>query len=178
MPIRVARTDELSPDDLRAIRALMDAAFDGDFGDEDFEHALGGMHWLDEAPDGRLLAHACVVPRVLEIGGRPFRTGYVEAVGTEPASQGRGHGTAVMRPATRHIRASYELGALGTGEHRFYERLGWERWKGPSWVRLPDGALERSEEDDDGIMVLRFGPSAAVDRSAPISCEWRPGDSW
>ena len=33
-------------DELAAIRALLDEAFDGDFGDDDWEHALGGIHVL------------------------------------------------------------------------------------------------------------------------------------
>jgi hypothetical protein len=42
-----------------------------------------------------------------------------------------------------------------------------------------DGAETiRTEAEDDGVMVLRFGPSAPVDLTAPISCERRRGDDW
>ena len=124
-----------------------------------------------------MLAHASVVPRVLEVAGRPLRTGYVEAVATAPGRQGEGLGSAVMAAATDEIRAHYELGALGTGRHSFYERLGWERWRGPTFVRTSRGLL-RTAEDDDGVMVLRHGASAEVDLAAPISCEERAGDDW
>ncbi len=40
------------------------------------------------------------------------------------------------------------------------------------------GQLVRTEDEDDGIMVLRFGPSQEADLTAPISCDSRPGDDW
>jgi hypothetical protein len=41
---RTAHTADLAPAELGAVRALLDAAFDGDFGDDDWDHGLGGMH--------------------------------------------------------------------------------------------------------------------------------------
>jgi aminoglycoside 2'-N-acetyltransferase I len=82
-----------------------------------------------------------------------------------------------MREIDDLIRRHHEMGALSTGEHGFYERLGWERWRGPTFVRR-DGATVRTPDEDDGIMVLRFGPTAAVDLGAALSCEARPGDDW
>ena len=77
----------------------------------------------------------------------------------------------------RCVRETFELGALGTGEQGFYERLGWRIWTGPSSVRTDDG--ERLTPDEDGyIMVLLTRASATVDLAAAISCEWRPGDVW
>jgi aminoglycoside 2'-N-acetyltransferase I len=177
MRLRDSATAGLTPPELEAIRELMDAAFEGDFEDEDMEHGLGGHHWLIEA-GGRMLAHASVVERTIELGGRALGTGYVEAVGVDPACWRSGLGTRVMAAASAHIRDRFELGCLGTGDHGFYERLGWERWRGPSFVRLPDGRLERSEEDDEGIMVLRTPSTPAVDLHDRIVCAWRPGDSW
>ena len=60
----------------------------------------------------------------------------------------------------------------------FYERLGWERWQGPTYVRTAVGELHRTEEDDDGVMVLRTGPTADLDLTGPLACEERPGDDW
>jgi aminoglycoside 2'-N-acetyltransferase I len=75
------------------------------------------------------------------------------------------------------IVAGYELGALGTGEQAFYERLGWRTWHGPSAVRTDDG--ERPTPDDDGyLMVLATPASPPLDLDVSISCEWRPGDVW
>lgn len=177
MRLREAFTADLSPDELHAIRRLMDDAFEGDFEDDDLDHALGGRHWLAE-DDGAIVAHASVVERFIEADGRRLRTGYVEAVATAPGRQREGLGTHVMRGAGAWIREGFELGTLGTGEWAFYERLGWERWRGPSYVRQPDGSLERSAEDDDGIMVLRTPTTPALDVRGRIVCDGRPGDSW
>lgn len=67
---------------------------------------------------------------------------------------------------------------LSTDAHRFYQRSGWERWRGPSFVRRVGGAVDRPAEDDDGLMVLRTGRRATVDLTASITCEDRPGDCW
>lgn len=180
--VRSVTTLELIETELAAIRALMDSAFASDdaderFSDDDWQHALGGIHFLAEL-DGRIVAHASVVPRELHLGGRALRTGYVEAVAAAPALQGRGLGTLVMHPASEHIRAVYELGALGTGEHGFYERLGWRTWRGPSSVRLASG--NQPTPEDDGYLMVLETPSTPgpMDLGAPISCEWRPGDVW
>jgi len=145
------------------------------FTEDDWAHALGGTHVLADLA-GRIVAHASVVPRDIHAGDWPLATGYVEAVAVQPGEQGRGLGTAVMR-VVAEIVENYELGALGTGEHGFYERLGWRTWRGPSSVRTDDG--EQPTPDDDGyLMVLATPTSPALDLDAPISCEWRPGDVW
>jgi aminoglycoside 2'-N-acetyltransferase I len=106
-----------------------------------------------------------------------LRTGYVEAVATAPDRQGSGIGTNVMDEAGRIIRDGFELGALGTGAHRFYERMGWETWPGQAFVRTPHGP-ERTPDDEGFIMVLRTPSTPRLDMSAAITCEWRPGDVW
>jgi aminoglycoside 2'-N-acetyltransferase I len=177
--VRRATTPDLTPAERDSLRKLLWAAFAGDgdgFTEEDWEHALGGIHVLAEA-GGELVAHASVVPRELHVGGRPLATGYVEAVATAPDRQRQGFGTAVMREIGEIIWAGYELGALGTGEHAFYERLGWRTWRGPASVRAPDG-VRRTPDEDGYILVLETPASPALDFDAPISCDWRAGDVW
>ena len=106
------------------------------------------------------------------------RAGYVEAVAVLPTRHGTGLGTAVMRALGEVIAREFELGALSTGEWRFYEGLGWERWRGPTWVRHPHGRLERSPDDDDSLMILRTPTSPPIDLFAPLTCDARPGDAW
>lgn len=174
--VRLLTTAEVPPELLAAARDLCDRAFAGRFDETDWDHALGGWHALAlDGPD--LVAHAAVVDRVLHVGGRPFRAGYVEAVATEPARQGTGLGSLVMTPLAAVIRAETELGALSTGAPGFYQRLGWERWRGPTYVRR-DGQPVRTPEEDDGVMVLRHGPSQALDLGAGIACDQREGDDW
>lgn len=162
---------------LRArIRELLDLAFSEGFSEDDWDHACGGRHVL--VTDGDVLvAHAAVVPRTLEVGDRSFPAGYVEAVATAPDRQGQGFGSLAMTEVARILHEEYAVGALSTGRHSFYGRLGWERWLGPTFVN--DGAeRRRTEEDDDGVMVLRIGASRGVDLRAPVVCPARSGDDW
>jgi aminoglycoside 2'-N-acetyltransferase I len=161
------------------LRALFDAAY-GQAGswldDDDWQHMLGGVHFLlVEADD--IAAHAAVVDRTLETGGLAIETGYVEAVATWPRLQGRGHGTQLMRAAHAHIDARYELGALNAAAPAFYEQMGWIRWKGPTAARTPDGVVATPEED--GNVFVRLTPqSPTIDVSSRLTCDWRPGDVW
>jgi aminoglycoside 2'-N-acetyltransferase I len=174
--VRALATGDLGPEHEREIRALLDSAFGNEFADTDWENARGGRHVVVYDGD-ELVAHAAVVPRVLEIAGRTFRTGYGEAVAARPDRQQEGFATIAMAEINAIVRREYEIGALSTARHGFYTRLGWERWEGPTFVR--DGErLLRTEDDDDGLMVLRFGASASVELTAPITCEPRPGDDW
>ena len=174
--VETALTDSLPTDVLADLRDLLDAAFGGEFSADDWRHALGGRHVIVR-DGGVIVAHAAVVERELDVGGQRFRSGYVEGVATAPARQGQGFGTAAMRAAAGVIREQFEIGALSTGEHHFYERLGWRRWRGPTFVRDGD-ALLRTEDEDDGVMVLSFGPSADIHLTAAITCEARAGDDW
>ena len=176
LELRGFATHEASSDLLFEVRRLMDAAFEGEFAEEDWEHTIGGRHVV-VTEDGVIVAHTAVVSRVLTADDRPWRTGYLEGVATEPSKMGQGLGSLVMAEASRIVRGGYELGGLGTGRHHFYERLGWERWQGPTFAQ--DGEnLIRTEEDDDGVMVLRFGPSEGLDLTGTLVCESRPGDDW
>jgi aminoglycoside 2'-N-acetyltransferase I len=181
--IQVVRTDDLPRDTLAAIRALMLAAFTGGFTDDDWDHALGGWHVVardgSASPDDvdAVVAHAALVERTLGVGERLIPTGYVEGVATAPGRHGGGLGSAVMQRINQLVRANYEFGALATGRHTFYERVGWERWRGPTLVRRGDD-LVRTPDDDDAVMVMRFGPTADVDLALPLSCDMRAGDVW
>ena len=177
--LRRLATDELSATEIEAVRELLWVSYppgDEEFTEEDWQHAIGGVHFLMEL-DGRIVTHASVVERELHVDGRPVRTGYVEAVATLPSHQGRGLGTHVMSDVSSYIRDTFELGALGTGRHHFYERLGWQTWRGPSSVRTDNGSMPTPGEDGY-ILVLPTLTSPRLEFTAPISCEWRPGDAW
>jgi aminoglycoside 2'-N-acetyltransferase I len=178
--LRRLLTTELSPDEIAVIRDLLVTAFGPDederFGEDDWQHALGGMHFLLDV-DGVIVGHASVVERELHVAGRALRTGYVEAVGVAPEHQGAGYGSQLMTDADDWIRAQFELGALGTGRHRFYERLGWRTWRGPAFVRTVDGT-HRTPDEEGYILVLETPTSPPLDLAAAISCEWRIGDVW
>ncbi len=178
--LRRILTADLAPQEIVALRTLLDAAFGSDledrFTDDDWDHALGGTHFVLEQ-DRRIVTHAALVERVLEIDGRALRTGYVEAVATDAAFEDRGFGSVVISAIDEEIRRRYELGALGTGRHRFYARLGWETWAGPLFVRTPDGP-RRTPDDEGYLMILRTPKSPPFDTTASISCDPRSGDDW
>lgn len=178
--MRILRTPDLTDPEIAGIRRLMLEAFGTDeedaFTDDDWAHSIGGLHFVLDL-DGEIVTHASLIERELHIDGRPLRTGYVEAVATSPAHEGCGHGSRVMEAVTARIREAYELGGLGTGRHHFYERLGWETWRGPAYVRGPAGP-ERTAEEEGYILVLRTPSSPPFDLTETISCEWRVGDVW
>ena len=175
MPLKVAHTADLRDDELRAIRALMDAAFD-DFDDHDWEHALGGMHALIHER-GKLAGHASVVQRRMLTGGRTLRCGYVEAVAVDVEFRRRGIGTALIRACDRIVRGGYHLGALGATDAGvgLYTAAGWTRWEGPLSALTPDGIV-RTPEEDGYIYVLEL--SEPLDVGAELTCDWREGDVW
>jgi GNAT superfamily N-acetyltransferase len=105
------------PDEVVALRELFDEAWSDDvegFTDQDWGHAVGGVHVIAEA-DGRVVAHASLVERELHTAGHRLRTGYVEAVATRPSHQRRGLGTLVIGEVGELIDRTYRLGALATG---------------------------------------------------------------
>jgi aminoglycoside 2'-N-acetyltransferase I len=171
-----ASTAALSPRFLRDLRTFLDDAFAGAFTDDDWAHAQGGMHvWLVDSRG--LISHGSLVERTLICSNHTMRVGYVEAVATAEAHRRKGYGTIVMKRLDELIRARYQLGVLSTGAHSFYESLGWERWRGPTFVNGPRGH-ERTPEDDGGIMILRTQRSPIMDVSGEIVCDWRAGAVW
>jgi aminoglycoside 2'-N-acetyltransferase I len=178
--LRQLATNELTLHEIAVIRAILVVAFgpgeDERFTDDDWSHALGGRHFVLDL-DGEPIAHGSVVERELHLGERAFRTGYVEAVATAPGHQGRGFGSLLVTEVSEYVRANFEIGGLGTGRHHFYERLGWQTWLGPSFVRTADG-LQSTPDDDGYILVLPTPSNPSLDLTEPISCEWRPGDAW
>ena len=174
--VRTAHTADLDAATLAAARALLEDVFAGDFGDHDWEHALGGVHALVWDAE-ELVGHASVIQRRLLHGGRALRTGYVEGVGVRADRRGRGHATAMMSALERVLRGAYELGALGATEAgaALYAARGWTRWRGPTSVLTPTGIV-RTPEEDGSIYVLAH--VASLDLGGELTCDPRDGDPW
>lgn len=166
---------ELTAAEWSTLTELCVAAFDEPW-DDYWENIGPGVHVLVEHPERGIVAHAAIVDRLLYPGDLTLRAGYVEAVAVWPDLQRSGLGTQVMEVIHGRLDEGYELGALGTGSHAFYARLGWVVWQGPTWIRERDGSLQRSPDEDGDIMV-RLTPKTppALDRSLPIAIDWRPG---
>ncbi len=156
-----------------AIIALCVEAFEEDFS-RYFAPFARSWHVLVRR-DGVLVCHACWVERALQPAGLPLlHTAYIEAVATHPAHQRRGYGTLAMARIAEEI-VGYDLGALSPAAATFYERLGWEGWRGPTAIRTDTGLLPTPEEE---IMILRLPQTPPLDLDAPISAEWRAGELW
>jgi len=169
-------TDQLTTRQREKLRAMLDAAFDGDFSDADWQHTLGGLHVFLSEHD-TIVSHVSVVARQLVVEKCPLTTGFVEAVATPAGHRRKGYATRLMRLAGRHIHRHYELGALCTGQHAFYARLGWQPWRGKTYVRV-NGQWIATPDEDDAVMVLPTTACPDLDRTQRISCEWREGDVW
>jgi aminoglycoside 2'-N-acetyltransferase I len=174
--VELRHTAHLPARTLAAARALLDDAFDGDFDDEDLDHALGGLHAL-AWDGGELVGHGAVVQRRLLHGGRALRTGYVEAVAVAPARRRTGVASALMALLEGVVHGAYDLGALGATDDgaALYAARGWQRWRGPTAVLGPAGTV-RTPDDDGAVLVL---PGAVpLDLDGTLTCDWRDGDVW
>lgn len=173
--LRTAHTADLTPAELRAVRVLLHDAFDGEFGDEDFEHGLGGMHALVHDGSG-LAAHGSVVMRRARHRGRWLRVGYVEAVGVRPDARRTGLGGRVMEELERFVDRAYDLGALSASDDgaRLYAARGWRPWTGRVCALSPDGIVHLPEEE--GSVYLRPAPAGPPDPAHELVFDWRDGD--
>jgi len=136
----------------------------------DATHILGYYNDL-------FVCHALWVTRYLQPGTNPIlRTAYIEAVATEAHVRKRGFASAMMKYAIGEIQ-DYELAALSPSRVEYYERLGWERWRGPLFIRTKEGKLMPSLDDEE-VMIHRLPQTPILDLNAPLSAEWREGELW
>ncbi len=176
LQLRFHATECFGPRELSALRRMLRDSFRS-FSEEDWLHACGGLHVWVEA-NGRPISHAACVTRTLQLGADRYEVGYIEAVATLKEFRREGHASRVMRQLGELLHAARKLAALSTHAHGFYERLGWERWRGPSAVLAPEGPRPTPADDGD-IMVLRTRATPLeLDLDLPIACDWRIGDVW
>jgi aminoglycoside 2'-N-acetyltransferase I len=129
--LRIAHTADLDAATHQAARALLDDVFD-DMADEDWDHALGGMHAL-LWESAELIGHASVIQRQLLYGGA-WRTGYVEVVAVRADRRRSGHGATMMDALARIIRGAQEPGARPAKPGRRQSaRIGCQVWTIAPW---------------------------------------------
>ena len=135
----------------------------------------GGRHFLEyRGPD--LVSHAVVTTRWVQPEGRPIlKAAYVDAVATLPTYQGRGHASAVMGRLAAEI-DDYEIACLQTDRPGFYERLGWEVWRGALAGRSEHGLIPTPEQR--GVMVLRLPRTPPLDLEMRLTIECQPSRIW
>ena len=172
----MARTEELDAATVGELDRLCAAAFDEPW-DGYWERIGPAVHAFARERD-ELVAHACFVERDLLAGALELRAAYVEAVAVDPRRQGSGLGSVVMRQVGEQIAASYPLGALATGSNAFYERLGWETWRGEIWL-AEHGGRRRMPEQEGDIMILRTPTTPRdLDTGGALVGSARAADPW
>ena len=174
LKLEVVRADQISPSFQADIHSLCTRAYEEDLTPlfstfKDATHVLGFL-------GTSIVSHALWVTRWLQVGTNPvMRTAYIEAVATEKVYRTRGFVATVMNCVTEEIQ-DFELGALSPFSVAYYERLGWELWRGPLFIRTDEGLL-RTPRDGD-VMIHRFPRTPDLDLYAPLSAEWREGELW
>lgn len=122
-----------------------------------------------------LVTHAMWVDRLLQTGkDLPMHTAYIEMVATEKAYRNRGFATLVMKCVADEIR-DFDLGALSPFSVAYYERLGWQLWEGPLFVRTDSGVIHTPQEE---VMIFRLPQTPKLDLNQALSAEWREGELW
>ena len=173
MDICVVPRDALTSEQTDQIIALCSEVFRLDYAFY-MNLDLPCVHVLGYAGE-RLVAHALWLTRRLQVGVGPwFEAAYVEGVATHADFRRQGYGSAVMRRLQEEI-GGFDLGALSPSEPGWYERLGWERWRGPLCI-VKDGIAELTP--DECVLIYRTPRTCALDLTAPLTGEWRPFEPW
>lgn len=174
--LTLARTEDLDPATRASIIQVCIAAHL----EEDFNNLFsyipsGGRHFLAYR-EVELVSHAVITTRWLQPEGETIlKTAYVDAVATSPAYQGQGYGSAVMRHLAENI-ADYEIACLETEAIAFYERLGWEVWRGPLAGRSEQGLIPTPEQK--GVMILRLAQTPLLNLDGPLTIECQGDRIW
>jgi aminoglycoside 2'-N-acetyltransferase I len=174
--VTFARTEDLNAATRAAITELCIAAHQ----EENFRHLFsyipsGGRHFLAYREE-ELVSHAVVTTRWLQPQGQPIlKTAYVDAVATLPAYQGQGYGSAVMQHLAKNI-TDYTIACLETDRPAFYERLGWEVWRGRLAGRSAQGVIPTPEQK--GVMLLRLSQTPTLNLDGELTIECQRGRIW
>jgi len=172
-----AQTEELSEHIRTAIIELCVEAHQ----EQDFRNLFtyipsGGWHFLAYHHE-LLVSHALVTTRWLQTQDQSLlKTAYIDAVATLPAYQGQGYGSALMRQLASDIDREYMIACLETDRETFYERLGWQIWRGLLAGRSEHGLIPTP--DQRGIMILRLSQTPTLELDSMLTIESQQGRIW
>ena len=173
--IRIRHTRQLDAIARATIVELCTAAHQADFSRLFYYLPADGLHFIAYF-DEQIVSHAVVTTRWVQPERWPtLRTAYVDTVATLPAYQRRGYGSAVMRELTANISA-YSIACLKTDRMDFFERLGWQRWRGPRAGRTGNELIPTP--DQQNIMILRVAKTPPLDLDRLLTIETQAGRTW
>jgi len=174
--VTMITTEDLTPAQRAEVIDVCVAAHEN----EDFNNLFtfipsGGRHLLVRRGT-ELVSHAVVTTRWVQPEGlRELKTAYVDAVSTLPEYQLLGYGSTTMNRLASEI-DDYEISCLQTDRTGFYERLGWEVWRGPLAGRGEHGLIPTPEQR--GVMVLRLARTPPLDLEKLLTIEPQPERIW
>jgi aminoglycoside 2'-N-acetyltransferase I len=173
--IRIRLTRELDARARATIVELCTAAYQADFSPLFYDLPPDGLHFIAYL-DEQIVSHAVVTTRWLQPERRPIlRTAYVDTVATLPAYQRRGYGSAVMDELTADI-STYDIACLKTDRMGFFERLGWQRWRGSRAGRAGHELIPTPTQEN--IMILRLAKTPPLDLDRMLTIEIQAGRIW
>jgi aminoglycoside 2'-N-acetyltransferase I len=172
-----SRTEELNePTRTAIIELCVEAHQEQDFRNLFTYVSSGGWHFLAYHNE-LLVSHAMVTTRWLQTENRLLlKTAYIDAVATLPAYQSQGYGSALMRQLASDIDSQYVIACLETDRETFYERLGWQSWRGPLAGRRDHDLFPTPEQR--GIMILRLSQTPTLDLDSMLTIECQTGRIW
>jgi aminoglycoside 2'-N-acetyltransferase I len=175
LDIRVKAAQDLSKTEYAEIVALTSRAFKRDYTPymEMFPHPT---HLLGRY-QGKIVTYVLWITRWLQIRNGPLlKTAYIEGMATDLQYRNRGFASQLMQRAVAEVQ-DFDIAALSTGSHGFYERLGWRRWQGPLYARQEKELIAMPEERGC-VMVYSLPGTPPLDFTAPLSVEWRAIEPW
>lgn len=81
-----------------------------------------------------------------------------------------------MRKLAGDIDREYAIACLETDRETFYERLGWQTWRGSLAGRSENGLIPTPEQG--GIMVLQLSQTPPLDLDSTLTIESQGGRIW
>jgi aminoglycoside 2'-N-acetyltransferase I len=133
-------------------------------------HILGRLN-------GKLVSYVAFITRWLQMGNKPLmRAAYIEGLAADLEYRNKGFASQIMNRAAAEIQ-DFDIAALSTGSHGFYERLGWKIWEGPLYARKEIELIAMPEEQGC-VMVYALPKTPPLDITAPLSIEWRALEPW
>lgn len=130
--------------DARAIRQVVEAAFrdhpksdgrEGAIVDALRDDAALMLSWVVEE-EGRIVAHVAFSPATIDGCGDGWLL--LGPLAVEPRRQRRGLGTALVRAALDHLRATGAAGCALVGDPAYYASFGFGRFDGLTVAGVPD----------------------------------------